>query len=76
MALQWYFCRSCKTLVKQDSYPSRHGCPTGGQHSWDNLAEVGDNNWQCKSCGITIQAKSSPSRHGCPGGGQHSWHQL
>ena len=76
MALYWFQCKKCETLIKKDSSPSSSSCPKGSFHEWHKLAEVGDTNFQCKKCAATIQAKSSPSSSGCPRGSFHDWKKL
>lgn len=76
MAIHWFQCRECETLIKKDSSPSSLGCPKGHHHDWKKLAEVGDTNYQCRECGTTIQANASPSSLGCPSGGHHNWKKL
>ena len=76
MALYWYQCKKCETLIKKDSSPSSIGCPKGSLHDWKKLAEVGDINYQCKKCGATIQAKANPSSIGCPNASLHDWKKL
>jgi len=76
MALNWYQCKKCETLIKKDSTPNYSGCPKGSNHDWNKLGEIGDTNYQCKKCGITIQAKANPSYSGCPKGSNHDWKKL
>jgi predicted nucleic acid-binding Zn-ribbon protein len=76
MALYWFQCTKCETLIKKDSSPNSSGCPSGHFHDWKKLAEIGDTNYQCKKCGTTIQAKASPSSSGCPSGHFHDWKKL
>ena len=76
MAMSWYLCKKCSTLIKKDATPSVVNCPGSGHHTWTKLAEVGDTNYQCKKCSATIQAKSTPSVVDCPDGGHHSWTKL
>lgn len=76
MALHWFQCTKCETLIKNDSSPRSSGCPKGSFHDWNKLAEVGDKNYLCKKCGTTIQADSSPRSSGCPNGSFHDWRKL
>ena len=76
MAVNWYLCKKCSTLIKKDALPSNLNCPKGSSHSWNKLAEIGETNYQCKKCGTTIQAKSAPSNLDCPSGSSHSWNKL
>jgi predicted Zn-ribbon and HTH transcriptional regulator len=76
MALYWFQCKKCVTLIKQDRLPSSSGCPKGSFHDWKKLADVGDTNFQCKKCGTLIQAKALPSSSGCPSGHFHDWKKL
>ena len=76
MALHWFQCEKCETLIKNDSSPRSSGCPSGHQHDWHKLAEVGDKNYLCKKCGTTIQADSNPRSSGCPNGSFHDWRKL
>lgn len=76
MAINWYQCRKCDTLIKKDSTPSTSGCTKASFHSWTKLGEIGDINYQCRKCGITIQCKSTPSTSGCSAASFHSWQKL
>ena len=76
MAISWYQCKHCETLIKKDSSPNNSGCSKSSYHSWTKLAEIGDINYNCKHCGATVQAKSTPSNSGCPSSSYHSWTKL
>lgn len=76
MSINWYQCKKCSTLIKQDSQPKNSGCPSSSFHDWYKLAEIGDKNFQCKKCGTTIQANSTPKNSGCPNGSFHDWRKL
>lgn len=76
MAISWYQCKHCETLIKKDSPPNTSGCSKSNFHSWTKLAEVGDINYSCKHCGTTIQAKAIPSTSNCPSSSFHSWTKL
>lgn len=76
MALYWFQCKKCTTLIKQDRVPSSLGCPSGHSHDWKKLGEFGDTNYLCKKCGTLIQAKANPSSLGCPSGHSHDWKKM
>jgi len=76
MALYWYQCKNCRTLIKKESSPNTSFCPASSYHDWKRLAEVGDITYQCKNCGASIRAKSSPSTSFCPNASYHSWIRL
>ena len=79
MAINWYQCNRCDTLIKKDSTPSTSGCSKAGNHchSWTKLGEIGDINYQCVKCGTTIQCRSTPSTSGCSSSNHcHSWQKL
>lgn len=76
MSLNWYQCKKCETLIKQDSTPKNGGCPKGSFHDWHKLGEVGTKNYLCKKCGASIQTDSSPKTGGCPSGSFHDWKKL
>ena len=59
MALYWFQCKKCVTLIKKDSSPSSSGCPKGSLHDWHKLAEVGDTNFQCKKMWNSNPSKGS-----------------
>ena len=37
MSLDWYQCKKCETLIKQDASPKNAGCPKGSFHDWKKL---------------------------------------
>ena len=80
MALDWYSCRKCNTLLKQDKTPSSSNCsaPKNSAHSWQKLAEVGNTNYRCRKCGMLLQAKTTPSSSNCsaPKNSAHSWQKM
>lgn len=41
MAINWYQCKKCETLIKQDASPKSSGCPQGSFHDWNKLGELG-----------------------------------
>ena len=69
-ALRNYQCKKCGTLVRAGSTPSSLNCPARGSHSWQNLGEVGEENYCCK------KNRRNPSSLGCPAGNSHSWNHL
>ncbi len=73
--MYWYNCSKCGTVIKQGSFPNSTGCPAKGSHSWSQIAEVGDKNYQCRTCGVTVQTRHSPSGS-CRDGGSHRWTKL
>jgi len=50
-----YLCKKCATLVKSDKKPISFNCPSGGNHQWTDLGEVGTTNYQCQKCGLLIK---------------------
>lgn len=76
MAVHWYQCKHCDTLIKKDSSPSNAGCLKKNSHSWTKLAELGSTNYQCRKCGTTIQASGTPISAGCSAASSHSWTKL
>jgi len=76
MAIYWYQCKKCTTLIKQDSTPKNSGCPKASFHDWKKLGELGDKNYLCKKCGTSIQTKSTPANSGCPEASFHDWKKL
>lgn len=73
MAINWYQCKKCETLIKQDASPKSAGCPKGSFHDWNKLGELGTKNYLCKKCGTNIQTDSTPKSAGCPNGSFHDW---
>lgn len=76
MSLDWYQCKKCETLLKNTVSPRSNGCPSGGQHDWNRLGEVGNTDYLCKKCSTHIQTDKSPRSNGCLKGGQHDWKRL
>lgn len=76
MSLKWYLCKECKVLLKKDSNPASYGCAAASFHNWNELANVGNINYQCKECGIVIQADGNPTSYGCTAASFHNWNEL
>jgi len=76
MAMRWYFCKNCGVSLKMSTSPDYHNCPNGGHHSWTDLGEVGNINYQCKHCGTLVQTNSEPFYQGCSQNNHHSWQKL
>ena len=76
MSLNWYQCKKCETLIKQDSSPKNAGCPEGSYHEWSNLGEFGEKNYLCKKCSASVQVNTTPKSAGCPEGSYHDWKKL
>ncbi len=71
-----YMCHKCETLIQSATHPKVFNCPSGGNHQWTDLGNVGTENYQCKKCGTTVQSKGRPGVFHCPGGGNHQWTKL
>lgn len=71
-----YFCKNCRTVIRNAVKPSVFNCPKGGQHQWSDLGEVGATPYQCKKCGILVESKPQPSPYDCPESGTHQWSKL
>ncbi|MDN5355382.1 MAG: hypothetical protein WAQ01_07765 [Bacteroidales bacterium] len=71
-----YLCKKCATLVKSDKKPISFNCPSGGNHQWTDLGEVGTTNYQCQKCGLLLKSQKKPISFNCPSGGNHQWTQL
>jgi predicted RNA-binding Zn-ribbon protein involved in translation (DUF1610 family) len=71
-----YLCKKCATLVKSDKKPISFNCPSGGNHQWNDLGEVGTTNYQCQKCGLLLKSQKKPISFNCPSGGNHQWTQL
>jgi len=54
-----YLCKKCATLVKSDKKPISFNCPSGGNHQWTDLGEVGTTNYQCQKCGLLLKSQKS-----------------
>ncbi len=81
MAISWYLCKFCATLIRTDNTPSNLNCSKSNVHVWTRLSDVGPNNYFCKKCGTLIQGTMSPkpSNIGCPNtdnGTSHIWYSL
>jgi len=76
VALNWYQCKNCGTVIKKDSTPNSSGCSAKTFHTWTKLGEVGEVNYNCKKCGTTAQTKSTPNSSGCPSATFHTWTKL
>jgi DNA-directed RNA polymerase subunit RPC12/RpoP len=76
MAMKNYMCSKCGVLVQKTSMPGATTCPSGGNHRWSSLGEVGDKSYQCKKCGVLVKSKSMPGATACPSGGYHQWGRL
>ena len=70
-----YFCEKCKTLVTSNQPPYPHNCPSGGNHKWTDLGEVGNDTYQCGKCGLVVKSKNMPYPFSCPNGGTHQWNK-
>ena len=57
---QVWGCRKCPAIGQGDISPSKAGCPSGGTHMWDPLAEVGSKSFSCRVCGTHVSAKTTP----------------
>lgn len=71
-----YFCEKCKTLVTSNQPPYPHNCPSGGNHKWTDLGEIGNDTYQCGKCGLVVKSKNMPYPFSCPNGGTHQWNKL
>ncbi len=52
-----YLCKKCATLVKSDKKPISFNCPSGGNHQWTDLGEVGTTNYQCQMSKMWASSK-------------------
>jgi predicted RNA-binding Zn-ribbon protein involved in translation (DUF1610 family) len=65
----------CRVNVENRYEPSVQNCPTGGNHQWNRLSQVGPLSFQCRKCGLDIRSNDTPNSIGCPNGGNHQWYK-
>ncbi len=77
MAVFWYSCAYCGTVVKQENSPAQTSCSAqNSSHWWIRLEEEGEIIYQCRDCKIVINTKTSPQQAGCCKASSHYWQRL
>ena len=76
MSVYVWQCKKCAHQVSKDSGPNSSGCPKGGFHNWNRLAEAGLTDYLCEKCNTQVKTGSQPSSSGCPSGSFHRWNKL
>lgn len=81
MAISWYLCKYCATLIRNDKAPSNLYCPRNTSHFWTKVCDLGTMNYFCKKCGTLVLGPKTqmPTNLSCPvqhNGTSHIWYKL
>jgi len=74
-----YQCEKCGLPRQATKIPADTSCPSGGNHHWVTLGEVGDTKYECAKCKLVVQSKDIPLATRCPTSGEeemHEWVQV
>lgn len=81
MAISWYLCKYCSTLIRNDKIPSNLHCSRQNIHVWTKVCDLGTMYYVCKKCGTLVLGPRSlmPTNLSCPvqiNGTSHIWFKL